>query len=137
VPQNYAEAMKWVRRAAEQGDANGQHILGHMYEDGHGALPDYAAALAWYRKAADQGNADAQADVGFVYLFGEGVPQDYGQSRIASSARRPASVIRTRVVSTGLPPAQRSMRSKSMPCAVSRVSVAPSALPARISNRRR
>jgi TPR repeat protein len=31
VPQNYAEALKWFRKAADQGNANAQFKLGIMY----------------------------------------------------------------------------------------------------------
>ena len=32
VPQDYKEAVKWYRLAAEQGDASAQYNLGLMYE---------------------------------------------------------------------------------------------------------
>ncbi len=36
VTQDYAEAMKWYRKAAEQGHAGAQHNLGFMYTEGQG-----------------------------------------------------------------------------------------------------
>ena len=45
VPQDYAEALKWFRRAAEQNDAAAQTNLGVMYDFGHGVVRDYAEAL--------------------------------------------------------------------------------------------
>jgi TPR repeat protein len=60
VPQVYPEAVRWYRKAAEQGNAFGQSNLGCMYEQGWGVEHDNAEALRWFRKAADQGNADAQ-----------------------------------------------------------------------------
>ena len=36
VPQDFAEAMKWYRRAADQGYANAQSNLAIMYNNGHG-----------------------------------------------------------------------------------------------------
>ena len=36
VPQDYAEAVKWYRLAADQGDAEAQHNLGVMYASGEG-----------------------------------------------------------------------------------------------------
>ena len=39
VPQNYAEALNWYRKAAEQGDAVAQHSLGEMYEWGRSIRP--------------------------------------------------------------------------------------------------
>ena len=39
VPENGAEAAKWFRLAAEQGDAMGQYALGFMYDYGEGLSP--------------------------------------------------------------------------------------------------
>jgi uncharacterized protein len=60
VPQNYAEALKWYRLAADQGNASAQNNLGGMYAAGRGPPQDYAEALKWYRLAANQGNALGQ-----------------------------------------------------------------------------
>jgi uncharacterized protein len=60
VPQDYAEAAKWYRKAAEQGYAEAQFNLGSMYDEGRGVPQDYAEAAKWYRKAKDQGVASAQ-----------------------------------------------------------------------------
>ena len=54
------EAVKWYRRAAEQGNAIGQVNLGLMYELGQGVAQEDAEAVKWYRKAAAQGNEIAQ-----------------------------------------------------------------------------
>ena len=56
VPQDYAEAAKWYRKAAEQGYADAQNNLGMMYVNGQGVPQDYAEAAKWTRKAADQGD---------------------------------------------------------------------------------
>ena len=45
VEKNYAEALKWWRKAAEQGDAEAQFNLGGMYQRGEGAEKDYAEAV--------------------------------------------------------------------------------------------
>jgi uncharacterized protein len=76
VPQNYAAAVGWYRKAADQGDADAQFNLGYMYANGQGVPQDYAAAVSWYRKAADQGQAAAQYNLGVMYANGWGVPQD-------------------------------------------------------------
>jgi hypothetical protein len=80
VPQDYALAMTWYRKAADQGEAIAQMNLGKMYHSGHGAPQDYALAMKWHRKAAEQGEAIAQALVGLMYKDGQGVPQDYVQA---------------------------------------------------------
>ena len=46
------EAVKWYRKAAEQGDAKAQNNLGVKYGNGLGVLKDYKEAVKWYRKAA-------------------------------------------------------------------------------------
>jgi TPR repeat protein len=77
VQQDYAEALRWYRKAADQGDAFAQYELGYMYHHGYGVSPDYAEAARWYRKAADQGNTASQVSLGLMYNQGMGVPQDY------------------------------------------------------------
>ena len=70
VPQDYAAAVSWYRKAAEQGDADAQYNLGVMYDAGQGVPQDYAAAVSWYRKAAEQGYAGAQYNLGVMYERG-------------------------------------------------------------------
>jgi uncharacterized protein len=57
---DYAEAVRWFRKAADQGDADGQGNIGWLYEYGRGVAQDYAEAMRWYRKAADQGHVEAK-----------------------------------------------------------------------------
>ena len=76
APRNYAEALKWYRKTAEQGLAKGQLNLGSMYEEGKGVAQDYTEALTWYRRAAEQGLAEAQCNLGMMYYYGLGVPQE-------------------------------------------------------------
>ena len=52
VPQDYAEAVKWYRKAAEQGDAAAQYNLGLMYANGQGVPQDYVQAYKWISIAA-------------------------------------------------------------------------------------
>jgi tetratricopeptide (TPR) repeat protein len=73
--EDYAEAVKWYRKAAEQGVADAQCYLGCMYDIGRGVKQDYAEAVKWYRKAAEQGVADAQCYLGCMYADGAGVLQ--------------------------------------------------------------
>ena len=80
VKQNYAEAVYWYRKSAEQGNIIAQDNLGVMYENGRGVGQDYVEALKWYRKAAEQGRANAQCNLGLMYENGRGVEQDYVES---------------------------------------------------------
>ena len=77
VPQDYAEAVRWYRLAADQGYADAQHNAGLMYANGQGVRQDDAEAVRWYRLAADQGHVSAQFDLGTRYSSGgRGVSQD-------------------------------------------------------------
>jgi len=80
VPQDYAQAMKWLRLAADQGLVEAQYNLGVMYENGQGVPQDDAQAMKWYRLAADQGYAEARYNLGVMYDKGQGVTQDYAQA---------------------------------------------------------
>ena len=80
VKQDFAQALIWFRKAADQGDDLAQFFLGVMYRDGNGVPKDDAKALAWYRKSADQGDSLAQFDIGSMYNHGEGVPKDAAQA---------------------------------------------------------
>jgi TPR repeat protein len=82
VPQDYAQAAVWWRKAAEQGLADAQCNLGSTYYEGKGVPQDYTQAAFWFRKAAEQGLADAQDALGVLYDNGEGVPQDYAQAAL-------------------------------------------------------
>ena len=77
VPQDYAEAAKCYRKAAEQGNIYAQYNIAWCYTNGQGVPQDYAEAVKWYRKAAERGSADAQLGLGNRYYYGQGVPQDY------------------------------------------------------------
>ena len=80
VPQNYAEAFKWFRKAADQENAEAQVLLGYMYYLGQGVPQNYEEAVKWYLKAAEQGDAQAQGIVGDIYYNGEGVKRDFSEA---------------------------------------------------------
>ena len=68
-----AEAVKWYRKAAEQGITSAQFTLGLCYGNGQGCVKNEAEAVKWYRKAAEQGFGLAQYNLGIYYQNGEGV----------------------------------------------------------------
>ena len=76
VSRDYAEAFKWYRKSAEQGNANAQYTLGFYYYLGSGVSRDHAEAVKWYRKSAEHGNARAQYQLGLCYALGKGVSRD-------------------------------------------------------------
>jgi TPR repeat protein len=69
---DYAEAMRWLRPAADQGNAPAQVNIGRLYYHGWGVAQDYRAAMSWYLKAVDQQDALAQYDIGLLYAKGWG-----------------------------------------------------------------
>jgi TPR repeat protein len=72
--------LNWLHRAADQGLAGAQGILGKMYQTGQGVEKNYAEAMKWYRKAADQGEANAQNELGYMYAKGEGVQRNIAEA---------------------------------------------------------
>lgn len=65
--ENYAEAAKWYRMAADKGHAEAQYSLAFLYVYGHGVAYDLSEAASLYRKAAEQGHAEAQYYLGCFY----------------------------------------------------------------------
>ena len=51
VEQDHAEAARWCRLAAEQGDADGQWCLALLHGHGAGVDQDFAESVKWYRLA--------------------------------------------------------------------------------------
>ena len=60
VKQDYAKALEWFQKAAEQGYATAQNNLGSMYYNGQGVKVNYAKAAEWFQKAAQQCDETAQ-----------------------------------------------------------------------------
>ena len=59
VPQDDTEAVKWYRKATEQGFVAAQVNLAAMYYDGMGVPQDYAEAYVWESIAARSGDEEA------------------------------------------------------------------------------
>jgi hypothetical protein len=55
-PSNYAEALKWYRKAADRGHTGAQSELSTMYKEGWGVKQDYAEACFW--SSLGSGNRD-------------------------------------------------------------------------------
>jgi TPR repeat protein len=80
-PASDAEADKWFRLAAAQGNAQAEESVGQLYFSGRGETQDYAQAVAWFRKAAEQGNKWAQQRLAQMYREGKGVAVDLEEAR--------------------------------------------------------
>ena len=55
---------EWLRKAADQGTAIAQRLMGDRYRDGEGVRKNAALAAEWYRKAADQDDGEALTRLG-------------------------------------------------------------------------
>jgi len=56
VPEDDAEAVKWYRKAAEQGHAAAQFALGDRYAKGEGVPEDVVTAYMWFNLSSAQGD---------------------------------------------------------------------------------
>jgi uncharacterized protein len=77
---DYAQALTWFQKAAEQGHPEAEERLGQLFENGHGTPQDYAQAAKWYLQASEQNEPFAQWRLATLYINGEGVSQDYAQA---------------------------------------------------------
>jgi len=77
---NEAEAASWFRRAADQGNASAQGILGDWYRVGKAVPQDSVQSVRLCRLSAEQDNSVGQWCLAHAYYDGEGVAQDYGRA---------------------------------------------------------
>jgi hypothetical protein len=76
VPKDDVEAVKWLRKAAEQDSALAERYLAEMYFKGRGVPADTAEAAKYLRLAAEQGDAQSEHNLAVLYTQGEGVPRN-------------------------------------------------------------
>jgi TPR repeat protein len=74
VAKDYVEAVKWYRKAAEQGHTEAQFNLGYCYANGQGVGKDKVEAYAWFSMAA---KADSDAAKSRDLLRKELTPQQF------------------------------------------------------------
>ena len=77
VPQDFAEAVKWYKLAAANGDAAGQNNLGAALFAGRGTSKDVVKAYMWIMLAAELGDSYArnQAHDVMSVMTGEQIAQ--------------------------------------------------------------
>ena len=80
VTRDFAQAVYWYKKAADQDWATAQYDLGQMYFRGEGVTQDYNQAFQWFKKAAEQGDAKVQHILGTMYDQGKGVEEDDKQA---------------------------------------------------------
>jgi len=76
VPQDYAAALAWYRRAAEAGEARALVQAGVLLANGMGTERNPQAAAALFRQAAAAGEIEGSVRLGMLYEWGRGVAQD-------------------------------------------------------------
>lgn len=71
------EALKWWRKAADNGNALAMEEIGHLY-----LMPFHSGrkALKWFSLAAKHGRRTASVQIALMYLNGLSVKQDYAKS---------------------------------------------------------
>ncbi len=75
-----AQAMRWIRRSAENGHVHAQFKLACYYESGLAGQPDDSAAYLWTERAAQQGLVHAQKQLSRLLSLGRGVARDFHQA---------------------------------------------------------
>jgi hypothetical protein len=71
-----AQAAKWARLAADQGDSAGQNVLGNMFRNGFEVPKDTKEALRLYKLSWSQGYNRAAGNIADMYYQGEGLAKD-------------------------------------------------------------
>jgi hypothetical protein len=59
-----ADGMRWIKRAAEDGDVVAMRLLGMAYQNGKGIAKDTAEGKKWLQAAAEKGDTEAQFRLG-------------------------------------------------------------------------
>jgi hypothetical protein len=73
LPKNYAKAIDWYTKAADNGNLEAQNELGFLYFIGKGVEQDIDKGGAYFLMAARGGLPVAQYNVGIMYATGRGV----------------------------------------------------------------
>ena len=76
MEQDYAQAVEWYRKAAEEGDEYACYRLGTCYLQGRGVKKDLTQAVKCFREAAEQGHKDAQRALADCYAKGQGAKRN-------------------------------------------------------------
>jgi uncharacterized protein len=93
---DYAAALEAWTPLAEAGDADAQHNVGVLHEQGLGVAQDLAAAAQWYRRAAENGSPASAFNLANLYRGGQGVEADLERAAAlyaaAAEAGHPESI---------------------------------------------
>jgi hypothetical protein len=75
-----SEAVKWYKKAAEQGNAEAEAMLGATYLFGGGVYYNYYEGMRLLRESANGGIVESNFTIGLIFANGSGVPQDYAEA---------------------------------------------------------
>jgi len=76
VEKNVEKGIEWLTKAADQGHAQAQWLLGVRYQNAEGVDRDFVKAVTLFKQSADQNFAEAQFMLGVAYQYGVGVKKD-------------------------------------------------------------
>ncbi len=77
---DYDLAMKDLSMAADEGHAAAYTLIGHLYRDGRGVLPDGPEAVRHYTRGAELGQCAAQLSLARMYHIGGTLGRDEAQA---------------------------------------------------------
>lgn len=77
---NYRAAREHFEAAAQRGSAEGLHLLGALYYQGHGVPKDLARAANLFSKAAALGYGPSLSNLAVMHSAGDGVPKDLAKA---------------------------------------------------------
>lgn len=76
------QGLYWYIKAANQGDAKSQFMVGWSYCTGRGTEEDFIESAKWYLKAAEQNYSEAYSHLGFLYFEGGyGLQSDWKEAK--------------------------------------------------------
>jgi len=88
VQRDYAEAARWYRRAAEQGNAQAQYWLGRAYALGEGVTQNFVDAHMWLNLAATYAlRASDAAELDRASRARDGIAQKMTPAQLAEAQR--------------------------------------------------
>jgi TPR repeat protein len=76
VAKDLEQARFWYTRAAEQGFAHSEWMLGRIYVEGIGVAPNREEGLKWLSKSLAQGHSPTMMTLAAMYTDRNGIPQD-------------------------------------------------------------
>ncbi|VAW63460.1 hypothetical protein MNBD_GAMMA10-1090, partial [hydrothermal vent metagenome] len=79
---DFTQAMRLLLQFAESGNADAQHKVAIMFQNGLGVVSNDDNAFKYMKLSAEQGDAIAEHGLGFMYMEGECVPQDFEQALV-------------------------------------------------------